>query len=441
MASVSKTTNVKGETSRTIQFKGIDGKRRSIRLGTLPESDVNDIRDKVALLETYAKNERSPDRITAAWLGSIDDAIYDKLAAGGLAEPRPSTKPARRATLAKFLDRYIAGRKDMQPNTLRNLKNSRGRLVNYFGAEQPLTAITPGDADDWRQSMVNDGFATATISKAVKHAKQFFRSASRKGLIASNPFEDVRAGGERNDSRLQFVERATIDSVIAAAPDNQWKLIIALSRYGGLRCPSEHLALTWGDIDWEHNRITLPSPKTERHGKGYRVIPLFPELRPYLEAVRDELLNDPDFDPKATPMSKLPIITRYRDTNANLRTQLLRIMRRAGVEAWERLFHNLRASRQTELADQFPAHVVARWLGNSPAIAERHYLQTIEAHYERASRPDEAVQKAVHTCPVTGTQSDVVKVAPHTITDDYDVLRYLTVMQVPPRGFEPLSPP
>ncbi len=441
MASISKTTNDKGETLRLIQFKGVDGKRRSIRLGTLPESDVQAIRDKVALLETYVKNECSPDRQVAAWLGRIDDSIYDKLAVGGLVEPRPSAKPAKRATLAAFVDDYIDGRKDMQPNTLRNLKNSRGRLVDYFTAELPLTAITPGHADDWRQSMVNDGYATATISKAVKHAKQFFRSAHRKGLIASNPFQDVRAGGERNDSRLQFVERATIDSVIAAAPDNQWKLIIALSRYGGLRCPSEHLALTWGDVDWERNRMSLPSPKTERQGKGYRVIPLFPELRPYLEAVRDELINDPGFDPKTTPMSKLPVITRYRDTNANLRTQLLRIMRRAGVEAWERLFHNLRASRQTELADSFPAHVVARWLGNSPAIAERHYLQTIEAHYERASRPAEAVQNAVQSYAVTDTPCDVTKEAPITITDEYDVLRLLTIRTLPPRGFEPLSPP
>ncbi len=29
----------------------------------------------------------------------------------------------------------------------------------------------------------------------------------------------------------------------------QWRLIFALSRYGGLRCPSEHLALRWGHID------------------------------------------------------------------------------------------------------------------------------------------------------------------------------------------------
>ena len=42
----------------------------------------------------------------------------------------------------------------------------------------------------------------------------------------------------------------------------------AASRYGGLRCPSEHLALRWGDIDRERNRIRVTSPKSARHGKS-----------------------------------------------------------------------------------------------------------------------------------------------------------------------------
>ena len=43
---------------------------------------------------------------------------------------------------------------------------------------------------------------------------------------------------------------------------------------------------------WKRGRITVARLKTEHHeGKAERVMPLFPELRPYLEAVRDELLD------------------------------------------------------------------------------------------------------------------------------------------------------
>jgi hypothetical protein len=44
---------------------------------------------------------------------------------------------------------------------------------------------------------------------------------------------------------------------------------------------------------------------------------------------------------------------------------------------------NLRASRQTELTDRFPAHVVCKWLGNTETIARESYLQTLDAHLTR----------------------------------------------------------
>ena len=81
------------------------------------------------------------------------------------------------------------------------------------------------------------------------------------------------------------------------------------------------------------------------------MVPLFLELRPYLERLWDP---DQEF-----------VINRYRCQNSNLRTQLLRIMKQAGVEPWPRLFHNMRASRQTELEYKHPSHVVCTWMGES----------------------------------------------------------------------------
>ena len=69
--------------------------------------------------------------------------------------------------------------------------------------------------------------------------------------------------------------------------------------------------------------MTVHSPKTEHHeGKATRVIPLFPELRKCLEEVFDA----------AAPGTRY-VITKYRDSNANLRTQFERIIRR---RVWSR---------------------------------------------------------------------------------------------------------
>jgi hypothetical protein len=115
-------------------------------------------------------------------------------------------------------------------------------------------------------------------------------------------------------------------------------------------------------------------------------VPIFPELRPHLLAAREAAEPDATWVCRAT-------------TAANLRTRLGRIIRRAGLKPWPKLWHNLRASRQTELAEQFPSHVVCQWLGNSPAIAARHYLQTTEEHYERAADGNTTSQRAPETAP------------------------------------------
>ena len=53
---------------------------------------------------------------------------------------------------------------------------------------------------------------------------------------------------------------------------------------------------------------------------------------------------------------------------------------------WPKLFHNLRATRQTELEENFPTHVVCKWLGNSAAVARKHYLQVTDEHFPKAAQ-------------------------------------------------------
>ena len=48
------------------------------------------------------------------------------------------------------------------------------------------------------------------------------------------------------------------------------------------------------------------------------------------------------------------------------------------------LFHNLRATRQTELEESFPSHVVCAWIGNSPKVAKEHDRQVTDDHFAKA---------------------------------------------------------
>jgi len=150
-----------------------------------------------------------------------------------------------------------------------------------------------------------------------------------------------------------------------------------------VRCPSEPLVIRWADVDWKHNTIYVNSPKT-----GPRVIPIFPEIRPYLQKAWDE-----------TPVGGGEfVITRYRDTNANLRTQLNRIIKRAKLTPWPKLFQNLRATRETELLNEFNIKVVCEWIGNSQPVAMKHYIQMTSKDWEKATgRAAKAMQLADQT--------------------------------------------
>lgn len=103
---------------------------------------------------------------------------------------------------------------------------------------------------------------------------------------------------------------------------------IASPKVRRLYCPSETSALRWADVDFVNGTMTVTSSQTAKHGKSERVAPILRQFRPHLEAA---------FDPAADRC-----IGRYQISTANMRTEFLRILKRAEVEPWPRFFHNLR---------------------------------------------------------------------------------------------------
>ncbi|WP_432212231.1 tyrosine-type recombinase/integrase [Anaerobaca lacustris] len=230
---------------------------------------------------------------------------------------------------------------------------------------------------------------------------------------------------------MVFVSHSDIEKVIEACPDIQWKVIFALARYGGLRCPSEVLSLRWDDVNWGRSRLLVRSPKTERHEGGEsRVVPIFPELKPILLEAFHEAEEGTEH-----------VVTRYRVQSANLRTQAHRIIKRAGLKPWTRTFQNLRASRETELTERFPLHIVTAWLGNSQIIAAKHYLTVRDEDFERAAKSAHETTQCDAATPCgrvksllgNGEKNGVLQcvTADHSTTHEF---------LLAPRGFEPLSP-
>jgi len=365
---------------RRILFVASDGTRKTIRLGKATVKQAESFMVRVEHLMMVATGAvPAPDPETSRWLMALDDRMHAKLASVGLVASRERTN----ATLGRFLADFRANL-HVKPATHIAYGQACENLLEFFGEDRAMRKIEPADADQWRKHLQESGLSEATVSRRVGVAKHLFRLAVRWKLIPQSPFADVKAGGQVNSARMFFVTPEMATTVLGACPDAQWRLLFALSRYGGLRCPSEHLGLRWGDVDWARGRFLVHSPKTEHHaGGGTRWVPIFPELLPYLREVYEAAEPGTDY-----------VITRYRDKNTNLRTHLHRIIRRAGLEPWPKLFANLRSSRETELCQNFPVHVVCKWIGNTPRIAQQHYLQVTDEHFAKAieSNPPKAAQ-------------------------------------------------
>lgn len=361
---------------KRIQFiDPLDRERKTWRMGKAPMREAEFAKSRTEQLVRFNAGALTMlDEDTIRWLSRLSDPMYERLASVGLVQPRVST------TLGAFLDGWLSGRQDLKPNSQLVYGHTRRTLVEFFGADKSLRSITEEDAGKWRDYLAEQGLAEATVNKRAANAKVFFRVAVKRKLIPSNPFADLESRSIANKGRQHFVTREDAQRVLDACPDAEWRLIFSLCRYAGLRCPSEVLALRWQDITWKPGRIHVTSPKTEHfEGRGSRDIPLFPELDKPLHDVFDQAEDGAEY-----------VITRYRRANANLRTQLERILKRAGLEPWPRLFQNLRSSRETELASEYPLHVATYWIGNTARIAERHYLQVPDSLYEKA------VQNAAH---------------------------------------------
>ena len=308
-------------------------------------------------------------------------------------------------TLVAFLNDYLERRTDdvkggtsvVYGHTVRNLSG-------FFGSAKSLAEVTPGDADDFRRHLQKtEKLSAATVVRRCALARTFIKDAVRRKLIDSNPFDGVGRGSTANPDRQRFIDQATIAKVIDACPNAEWRLLVALSRFAGLRVPSEPLLLRWQDIDLPAGRMLVHSPKTEHHaGKATRMVPIFPELRPYLEDAHELAAVGAEF---VLPSLRKPGAVTGDWRSVNLGTMFGKIIKRAGLVAWPRAWHNLRSSRQTELTETFPSHVVTAWLGNSERIAEKHYLQVLDSHFDRASAPRSAASALRNTSETLSTAS------------------------------------
>ncbi|ELP35214.1 tyrosine-type recombinase/integrase [Rhodopirellula baltica] len=361
----------------------IDKKRKTLYFPDMSKRNAAAVLRHVEELVEARRLGSSPPAATLVWASSLDATIHDKLFEAGLLGQSKSQTFSACTHLGEFVDAYMEHRTDLAVNSWENYDQTRKMLKLFFGEKHMLRSVTAADAMRFRNwlsvRVVKEGkdgapdklMADATLSKHIKRAKTMFQAAADDNVFAENPFGGQKGLSEANRERFFFVTKEMYRKVLAACPSYEWKLILALPRLAGMRCPSEVTALMWDDIDWQENKIHIKAKKTKA-----RVCPLFPELRPLML--------------EAMEQSESAYCVGHHHTATNLSTHLHRIIRKAGLQPWEKTFVNLRSTRRTELQDAFPGHVIDAWLGQSERVANEHYLQVTSGHWDAGVSFDES---------------------------------------------------
>ena len=377
------------------------GKRHTVRTGQCAKKNAETARNMVEKLVEAQRLGTAIDGQTAEWLKSIDAKLRDRLARVGLIEAPEA------AMLGPFVDDFIEQhrrRGDVTESTIEVWGHTRRNLIAFFGAEKDMRTITSKDADDWAAWLRTDqNLADNTIRKRSQFAKRFLSVAVRRKLIPEDPFAFLVGTVISVPERKFFIPRDTVDTLLDQAHGPEYRLLLVIARYLGVKIPSEIVPLKWSDVDWEGQRIVITSPKTKRHrGGDKRVCPIFPEVLPFLQEAWE-----------AAPEGAVWIFPSIRSAGKNLRSWLDRAILRAGLTPWPRLWQNFRATRATELADQYPSHVAAAWLGHTERIADGHYRQVTGDHYDRASKEATGAMPAFNNSEKKPAQKPAQK--PHRI--------------------------
>jgi integrase len=348
-------------------------KRKSVRIGKMSRRAAEGVRDHVERIISSRFNGNLLEQPTQEWVRGINPRLKGQLMRSGLLMAESSV------TLGEWTQAYIDSRKDVKIRTQARLKYARKMLLDYFDEHRPLGSITSGEADEYRRFLAIK-YADNTVRRQCSRAKQFFRAAMRRKLIGDSPFGDMKQLVVRaNRQRDHFVTREDAVKVIDAAPDARWKLLFALARFGGLRVPSEASVLTWADVNWGERKITIRSSKTEKHASGIRIIPIFPEIAPHLDA----LFEVPP-DPNASEALNSLVLGSIVAEGKNLCKPMEKIILHAGLKPWKKMWMNCRSTRATELREKFPEHVVVEWLGHTAAVAREHYFRVTDDHFAAA---------------------------------------------------------
>jgi integrase len=212
--------------------------------------------------------------------------------------------------------------------------------------QREAASITPLDVRELFTQLKTTGMSLGHLNKIKVVLNQIFNYGIENRLVHGidrSPVLGIKLGkdAEKKPEILSLTEiRKLLESARALA--HPWYPVWALALLTGMRS-GELYALTWDDVDWENNSITVSKSyngrlKTIKSTKaGYwRAVPVSPALKRLLQEI------------KSSAGDRLPVLPRFNKWTKGLQAKELRKFC-MGIGLPSVRFHALRACFATQL--------------------------------------------------------------------------------------------
>lgn len=199
-----------------------------------------------------------------------------------------------RFTLAELCDQFLKTVQHHKAKTIERKALVVHRLKTEWpgGASCQVSKIKPSDIQLW---LAQYKFGSASRNQHLACIKNIFEMAVSDGIISQSPASNLKGVKVEKPIRKTPTpeEFKVILANVRAQPFNadaqDTADFIEFLGLAGLG-QAEASALTWGDIDWQAQRIVTFRHKTK---SGF-AIPLYPQLRPLLERLKGDRNPSPD---------------------------------------------------------------------------------------------------------------------------------------------------
>lgn len=179
-------------------------------------------------------------------------------------------------TVSQVADEWLASRRDIRANTLRNYRDSLKYAKRDLGTMK-IQALRQAHVDEWVSTMLEAGsmkgkpLAPATVRLALVMLQQVTEHATRQGLVPRDPAEYVQAPRQRPGkvTAADVWTKEQVHTFAAKAKDDRLYAAFLLATYGLRR--SEVCGLRWTDIDLTRGTLSVEQSHVEVEGSEHAV--------------------------------------------------------------------------------------------------------------------------------------------------------------------------